>query len=351
MAIIVPNQDSWGNYNTRVLTFAMPRIVPNQDSWGNYNMFPSADLLYWIVPNQDSWGNYNENADVDRIMEIVPNQDSWGNYNDYVSHTHFPSIVPNQDSWGNYNDVELAGAVFNIVPNQDSWGNYNNCFELLRICSNCTKPRLMRELQHDFTVKKGHHPLYQTKTHEGTTTSIGHWPGWFPIVPNQDSWGNYNLRQDDLCAIEIVPNQDSWGNYNLVDCTASDAIIVPNQDSWGNYNYVAPEPTAEEIVPNQDSWGNYNFTLAVNRLNKNCTKPRLMRELQLRKPWGVKNTRLYQTKTHEGTTTQEACSRIKRLLYQTKTHEGTTTSFLSVFFTNNCTKPRLMRELQPQSAT
>ena len=82
-----------------------------------------------------------------------------------------------------------------------------------------------------------------------------------------------------------------------------------------------------------------------------CTKPRLMRELQLRKPWGVKNTRLYQTKTHEGTTTQEACSRIKRLLYQTKTHEGTTTSFLSVFFTNNCTKPRLMRELQPQSAT
>ena len=34
-----------------------------------------------------------------------------------------------------------------------------------------------------------------------------------------------------------------------------------------------------------------------------CTKPRLMRELQLRKPWGVKNTRLYQTKTHEGTTT------------------------------------------------
>ena len=41
-----------------------------------------------------------------------------------------------------------------------------------------------------------------------------------------------------------------------------------------------------------------------------CTKPRLMRELQLRKPWGVKNTRLYQTKTHEGTTTQEACSRI-----------------------------------------
>ena len=50
-----------------------------------------------------------------------------------------------------------------------------------------------------------------------------------------------------------------------------------------------------------------------------------MRELQLVGVGQLEIVQLYQTKTHEGTTTHSCHTFILSPLYQTKTHEGTTT--------------------------
>ena len=86
-----------------------------------------------------------------------------------------------------------------------------------------------------------------------------------------------------LLPVSIVPNQDSWGNYNDAHAAKAVGMIVPNQDSWGNYNIAMPLVIVNLIVPNQDSWGNYNLENLGELKTPDCTKPRLMRELQLRK--------------------------------------------------------------------
>ena len=86
-----------------ILRFRRSLIIPQQETSGNYNGPSVQALPLSIIPQQETSGNYNQNTGVQLKLLIIPQQETSGNYNNNAEGFLGCSIIPQQETSGNYN--------------------------------------------------------------------------------------------------------------------------------------------------------------------------------------------------------------------------------------------------------
>ena len=79
-----------------------------------------------------------------------------------------------------------------------------------------------------------------------------------PIIPQQETSGNYNGGAAEDHGPCIIPQQETSGNYNWEAEHPNPYAIIPQQETSGNYNLSAVQPCSPPIIPQQETSGNYN---------------------------------------------------------------------------------------------
>ena len=125
------------------------------------------------------------------------------------------------------------------------------------VTENYTTTRNIRELQ---PSRRGPDdpPDYTTTRNIRELQPWGIFPYPWPIIPQQETSGNYNGQYGQEPQAGIIPQQETSGNYNLRRQVSAQPGIIPQQETSGNYNTVGFLLGSHLIIPQQETSGNYN---------------------------------------------------------------------------------------------
>ena len=91
--MIIPQQETSGNYNREQVICGPLFIIPQQETSGNYNGKTQVPFLLSIIPQQETSGNYNNRGRQRRGKGIIPQQETSGNYNVLRPVLHYQGII------------------------------------------------------------------------------------------------------------------------------------------------------------------------------------------------------------------------------------------------------------------
>ena len=82
--MIIPQQETSGNYNIPLRVTHGVMIIPQQETPGNYNKCKPRIVREGIIPQQETSGNYNREAYLLLCGSIIPQYDTLENCNNRI---------------------------------------------------------------------------------------------------------------------------------------------------------------------------------------------------------------------------------------------------------------------------